>query len=235
VKLPRCRLPVLALLLVAVLAGGGAWLWLRDSSLVAVNGVTVTGASGPNAGQIDATLEAAARGMTTLDVNVGKLRAAVAQFPSVKDVQVSTAFPHGMRIRVIEQQAVAALSAPGLRVAVAGDGTVLRDASAPSGLPTVPVGALPSRSRVTDPRTLAMLAVLGAAPYQLLGHVQSVADNAAHGVVVQLRNGPSLYFGDTGLEVAKWTAAADVLADPGSSGAGYIDVTDPRRPAAGIH
>jgi cell division protein FtsQ len=215
------------------LAVGGAWVWLRDSSLVAVNGVTVTGASGPSAGRIDAALEAAAHGMSTLHVNVGKLRAAVSEFPSVKNIKVATSFPHGMRIQVIEQQAVAVLSAPGQRAAVAGDGTVLRDSSLPGGLPTVPVGALPSGSQVTDARTLAMLAVLGAAPYQLLDHVQSVADNAAHGVVVQLRNGPSLYFGAPGLGSAKWTAASEVLADAGSVGAGYIDVTDPRRPAAG--
>lgn len=225
----------MAIVAILVLAAGGAWLWLRDSSLVAVTAVTVTGASGPNAAQIDAALETAAHGMTTLDVNVGELRAAVAEFPSVKDVQVSTAFPHGMRIRVTEQQAVAVLSAPGERVAVAGDGTLLRDASASGGLPTVPIAVLPSGSRITDQRTLAMLAVLGAAPDEVLGHVQSVADSATHGLVVQLRNGPSLYFGDPGLEGAKWTAADDVLADPGSAGASYIDVTDPRRPAAGAH
>jgi cell division protein FtsQ len=234
VKLARFRVRILFATALIVLAAGGAWLWLRDSSLVQVNSVTVTGARGPNAGQIDAALEAAAHGMTTLHVNTGKLRAAVAQFPSVKDVQVSTAFPHGMRIRVIEQQAVAVLSAPGQRVAVAGDGTILRDASAAGGLPTVPVGVLPAGSRITNPRTLAILAVLGAAPYQLLDHVQSVAENASHGVVIQLRGGPSLYFGDPGLDSAKWTAASDVLADPGSVGAGYIDVTDPRRPAAGV-
>jgi cell division protein FtsQ len=233
VKLPRFRARLLAAIAVVALAAGGAWLWLRDSSLVAVHGVTVTGASGPNAGQIDAALEAAAHGMTTLHVDIGKLRAAVAEFPSVRDVKVSTTFPNGLRIRVIEQQAVAVLSAPGESAAVAGDGTVLRDASASAGLPTVPVSALPSGDRITDPRTLAALTVLGAAPDPLLGHVQSVADNASHGVVVQLRNGPSLYFGAPGLDRAKWTAASAVLSDPGSVGAGYIDVTDPRRPAAG--
>lgn len=216
-----------------VLAAGGAWLWMRDSSLVAASAVTVTGATGQNAGQIDAALEGAAHGMTTLDVNVAKLRAAVARFPSVKDIKVSTAFPHGMRIRVIEQQAVAVLSAPGQRVAVAGDGTLLRDVPASHGLPVVTVGRLPAGSRVSDPHTVAILAVLAAAPYQLLVHVQTVTDNPAHGVVVQLRNGPSLFFGEPVLEGAKWTAASDVLADPGSVGAGYIDVTDPRRPAAG--
>lgn len=215
-----------------MLAAGGAWLWLRDSSLVQVKGVTVTGATGPDAARIDAALEAAARGMTTLDMNAGKLRAAVAGFPSVKDVRVSTAFPHGLRIRVIQQQAVAVLEAPSQHVIVSGDGTVLRDVTSVRGLPTVSVGAVPG-SRVRDQRTLAILAVLAAAPYRLLDHAQMASENPAHGVVVQLRDGPSLFFGETGLERAKWTAASDVLADPGSLGAGYIDVTDPRRPAAG--
>lgn len=192
----------------------------------------MTGASGPQAARIDAALEAAAHGMTTLDMNVGKLRAAVAQFPSVKDVRVSTAFPNGLRIRVIERQAVAVLAAPSQHVVVAGNGTVLRDVSSVQGLPTIPVAAVPG-SRVSDRRTLAILAVLAAAPYQLLDHAQAATENPAHGVVVQLRNGPSLFFGEPGLESAKWTAASDVLADPGSAGAGYIDVTDPRRPAAG--
>ena len=222
---------VVGVIALALILGGG-WLWLRDSSLVAASSVTVTGASGPDAAQIDAALETAAHGMTTLDMNVGKLRAAVAGYPSVKDVRVSTAFPHGLRIRVIEQQAVAVLSAPGQRAVVAGDGTVLRDATPASALPTISVGTLPT-ARVRDSRTLAILGVLAAAPYRLLDHVQTATENAAHGVIVQLRNGPSLIFGEPGLESAKWIAASDVLADPGSVGAGYIDLTDPRRPAAG--
>jgi hypothetical protein len=50
---------------------------------------------------------------------------------------------------------------------------------------------------------------------------------------VQLRSGPSVYFGDSADLDAKWLAATEVLADPGSAGASYIDVTDPSRPAAG--
>ena len=42
-----------------------------------------------------------------------------------------------------------------------------------------------------------------------------------------------MYFGDAPSARAKWLAAAAVLADPGSAGASYIDVTDPVRPAAG--
>ena len=57
---------------------------------------------------------------------------------------------------------------------------------------------------------------------------------AGHGLVAQVRGGPSIYFGDaTELPRAKWHPATAVLADPSSAGAAYIDVTDPVRPAAG--
>ena len=52
---PRLRPPrpkLLVAILALVLALGGAWLWIRDSPLVAVNRVQVTGESGPDAGQI---------------------------------------------------------------------------------------------------------------------------------------------------------------------------------------
>jgi cell division protein FtsQ len=227
------RLAAVVALVVVALAAFGGWLWLRNSSLVAVNGVTVVGASGPDADQIRSALQTAARGMTTLNVRMGALRTAVAPFPVVKDVQVSTQFPHGLRIRVIEQLAVAVAAAGPRRVAVAGDGTLLRDVAPPRSLPTISLKALPGGSRLVDPRELAVVAVLAAAPYQLLEHVDGAADSAAHGVVIQLRSGPNVYFGDSSQLRPKWTAATAVLADSGSAGAGYIDVTDPYRPAAG--
>ena len=78
----------------------GSWLWLRHSSLVAVRHVSVTGLQGPGAPAVEAALVGAARRMSTLDVHPGALRAAVAPFPIVRDLQVSAAFPHGLRIRV---------------------------------------------------------------------------------------------------------------------------------------
>ena len=78
---PRLRVVLIALVVAALLGGG--WLWLRQSSLVAVRHVTVTGASGPQAARIAAALEAAARDMTTLDVRAAELRRAVEPFPIV--------------------------------------------------------------------------------------------------------------------------------------------------------
>jgi cell division protein FtsQ len=53
------------------------------------------------------------------------------------------------------------------------------------------------------------------------------------GLTAIFRNGPALYFGDSGRLVAKWAAAIRVLADATSQGASYIDVRVPERPAAG--
>jgi cell division protein FtsQ len=231
--LRRRRPLVLAAALAILLVAGGAWLWLRDSSLVAVNRVTVTGESGPDAGQIRLALTAAARNMTTLDVKMNQLRMAVQPYPVVKNLSVSTQFPHGMRIRVIEQVPVAVVSAGGQRIAVAGDGTLLRDVIPGASLPTIALGVVPGGTRLTGAaRSEASLAA--AAPYELLARIGQVLTAAPHGLVAQLRNGPSIYFGSAGRLGAKWAAAAAVLADPSSDGAPYIDVTVPGRPAAGV-
>jgi cell division protein FtsQ len=226
----RARVALGAVLVLAVL--GGAWLWVRDSSLVAVRKVTITGVYGPDSDQIRSTLTLAARNMTTLDVRVSALRTAVGPYPVVKDLRVSTHFPHGLRIHVIEQLPVGALFAGGQAVAVTGDGTLLHDVAAGS-LPKIPVRLLPGGSQVTDRSTLDALALLSVTPARLLSRIAQVTDGSAHGLVVELRSGPSIYFGDASELDAKWTAATEVLADSSSAGALYIDVTDPSRPAAG--
>jgi cell division protein FtsQ len=217
----------------ALLLLGGAWLWLRDSSLVAVEKVTITGVSGPNADQIRGALTRSARNMTTLDVRVGQLRTAVAPYPVVDDIKVSTQFPHGMRIRVVEQLPVGALSAGGRSIAAAGDGTVLHDVATGS-LPVIAVPVLPGGSQVTERPALQALALLSVGPPRLLSRITEVTTDPSHGLVAQLRSGPSIYFGDGTQLDAKWVAATEVLADPSSAGATYIDVTDPARSAAGV-
>jgi cell division septal protein FtsQ len=160
------------------------------------------------------------------------LQTAAAPYPVVKQLQVDTQFPHGMRIRVIEQVPVAVIDAGGHKTAVAGDGTLLHDLVARSTLPTITVGVVPGGTHVTG-WVLSEVRLLAAAPYQLLAKVAQVDDGGTHGLAVKLRDGPSLYFGAPRQLDSKWTAAAEVLADTGSAGAAYIDVTDPGRPVAG--
>lgn len=229
----RTRLKLIAACLALLALLGGGWLWVRNSSLVSVRHVEVTGLSGRDAGAIRAALVGAARNMTTLDAHVGQLRTAVAPYPVVADLRVSTQFPHGMRIHVIEHLPVGALTAGGRAIAAGADGTLLHDAPTTS-LPAVPVSVLPGGTRVTDSRARNALALLAVAPRRLLTRISQVTTSPPHGLVVQLRDGPSLYFGDAADLHAKWIAATEVLADRGSTDASYIDVTDPARPAAGV-
>ncbi len=231
IRRPGPRALLVLLVVIAGLVGG--WLWVRDSSLVAVQRVRVSGASGPDAAQIRSALVAAARNMTTLDVQMSQLQTAVGPYPVVKRLQVQTQFPHGMRIQVVEQVPVAIVVAGGRRTAVSGDGTLLHDVGPTSSLPTISLGLPPGGTHLTG-YALTEARLLAAAPYQLLAKVSQVSDGAAHGLVAQLRNGPNLYFGDSRQLGLKWTAVTDVLADPGSAAAVYIDVTDPSRPAAGV-
>ena len=90
-----------------------------------------------------------------------------------------------------------------------------------------------SGRRLTQPSAIAAARLLGAAPYQLLPKVEEVTTVAGHGLVGQLRNGPSIYFGDATQAAAKWAAVLAVLANSDSQGASYIDVTEPQHPAAG--
>lgn len=228
---PRPRTFVLVVVAIVVLLAG--WFWLRDSSLVAVRTVEVTGIQGPQAPGVRAALDEAARSMTTLHVRRSALDTAVAPYAIVKQIDVSTSFPHTLRIHVVTNVAVAAVAVDGHRVPVTSDGTLLRDAPAPPGLATVPLSTAPGGTRLTEPDALAAVAALAAAPASLRSRVATVATTKTEGLTVQIANGPVIWLGSRERLGAKWAAAAAVLADPGSAGATYVDVTAPERPAVG--
>ena len=225
---PSLRTLLAVALSVAGLAGG--WMWLRDSPLVAVDEVVVTGASGPQAEQIRAALRAAAADMTTLHVRADDLRAAVATYPIVRDLRVQRDLPHGLRITVLQHVPVAAVQAAGRRTPVAADRTVLRGAAA-DGLPVVVARTAPGDGRL-DPRTARAVALLAVAPAALRARVERVAAGS-RGWTATVRDGPMLVFGVAERLRAKWIAVARVLADRSSAGATYVDVRLPERPVAG--
>ncbi len=229
----RLRLAVLVLLIASPLLAGG-WLWLRGSSLVAVRDVRVSGVHGADAHAIEAALSSAAHGMTTLDAHAAALRSAVAAYPVVSGLTVSTRFPHGLSIRVIEQPAVAALTVSGTKTAIAADGVVLGPGSASGSLPAISGASLPAPGqRLHDSALLAAAAVLGAAPSPLAKQVTR-AYSSSKGLTLAMHSGLRAYFGDATRPHAKWLSLARVLADPSSAGASYVDVRLPERPAAGF-
>jgi cell division protein FtsQ len=214
---------------VALLALG--WFWLRDSPLVAVNDVTVTGVSGPNAARITGVLEDAARDMTTLHVSRSDLDSAIAAYPQVKGIRITTHFPHRMDIEVTEHNPVAVIVADGKRVPVSGDGKLLRSVQ-PGDIATVQMPTVPGGDRLTDPRARNAVEMLAAAPSALRARIQNVW-TGGHGLSARLSSGPLLYFGTTERLAAKWAAVTRVLEDPEAAGALYLDVRIPERTAAG--
>jgi cell division protein FtsQ len=228
------RLPVKALLaLVAVVAlGAGGWMWLRDSSFVQVRDVQVIGATSSEASRVESALTAAARNQSTLHVREEALRAATSQFASVAGVRVTTDFPHGMRIQVLEREPVAALVAGDQEVAATGDGRMLPGVVAAGDLPVIRVDGALAGDWVQNHNTRTALAIAAAAPVDLRKRIDRLW-TGPKGMMLALVDGPDLIFGDAADAGRKWLAAARVLADPSAAGATYLDVRIPERVAAG--
>ena len=208
-------------------------LWLRDSSLVAVKDVEITGLTTKDGPRIRAMLEVAAEDMTTLHVRTDELEEATRAFPVVGSIHVETDFPNGLRIEVEERPAAALVSIDGVPLPVAADGTVLRGLRPPQGLPLLRMEKPAVDGRVTDGQTLRALLVAGAAPAEFAERIERLSEGPEQGIVVELQDGPELIFGDADYAVEKWTAAVRVLADPDAAGATYVDVRLPERPVAG--
>jgi cell division protein FtsQ len=230
---PRARLRLAGVLALGLALVSLYVLWFRDSSLVRVEKVTVTGLSVDDAPRIRAALTEAGRRMTTLHVHEQDLEHAVAGYATVHELRVSTDFPHGLRIHVVERRPVAVLVSGGQRVPVAADGIVLRGVRPVASLPPVRVsGGLPRR-RLGERDAMTAVSVIAAAPSPMAARIEQVKKAGLKGLVADLREGPEVILGDSRRLRAKWAAATRVLADPAAQGAAYVDVRLPERPVVG--
>jgi cell division protein FtsQ len=232
---PRLKRRLLALTVLCVAVTAGYFLWLRDSSLVAVEKVTVTGLTTEDADRVRSALTAAGRTMTTLHVDQARLDQAVAGYPVVRALEVETDFPHGLKVHVIEHQPAAIAVSGESRVPVAGDGTILRGVVVKGQLPEIDVEGPLGRERLLARNALGAAAVAGAAPAPLRKRIEEINWSSAddEGFVATLREGPDLILGPATRLHAKWAAAARVLADLEARGATYVDLRIPGRPAVG--
>jgi len=230
-QLPRWLTVSISVVLVLSLLAGG-YLLARDSSLTEVRDVTVEGAAGTQADEIVRRLERAGLGMSSLRPDVGKLRAAVDDIPTVRSVSADGQPLHGLLITVEEERPIAALQSGSQRVAVSAGGSVL------PGVPTVGLPVVPTRGELTRdsalrPDAKLVLRALGLAPRELRSRVRFGGVGRENGLSFQLENGVTLRFGDRERLRAKWLAAQGVLADPEAAEATYIDLRAPDRPAVG--
>ncbi len=222
-------------MLVAVLACG-YFLWLRDSSLVAVTDVEIAGLTAGDRDAIVAELTDAGEEMTTLHVQPQLVERAAAAFPTIESVSVDAGFPHSLRIEVAERRPAMLVSSGDREVPIAADGTVLAGLEVSeqvrAELPAIELDKLPVRGKVGgEPLQQALIA--GAAPEPLQALIEKLGYDDDHGVVVTLRGGIPVFFGSGARADAKWEAASAVLADPSLDALDYLDVRVPERPSAG--
>lgn len=235
--LPAVRIPVLpwrpVLSLVAAVAILGAgWILGRDLSVFKINRVEIIGLSTNEGPAVERALTAAARDMTTLNLDRGALDEAVADHPSVAGLRVQTDFPRGVSIEVTERAPIAKVDLAGQVVPVGAGGRLMRGVKPERALPVLHATRLAPGGRLTDPKALAAVDVLAAAPAALRERVNRIW-SSRKGLTLDMRAGPQLFFGSARRPTAKWTATARVLAEPSAAGAVYLDVRVPERVAAG--
>ena len=205
--------------------------WLRDSSLVAVREVKVAGVTSTDRERIVAAVTDAARGMTTFHVDSDRLQEAARSFPTVASVQADPRFPHAMTIHVTERRA-ALIAVDGQRqVPVAADGSVLPTLRVEGeALPRLSVAELPTTGRLSG-EALDEAIAIGAAPAPLRPLIEDASVSPDYGVVLTMRGGIDLRFGETTGMGAKWAAAAAILADRRLTSLDYVDARVAERPA----
>lgn len=210
--------------------------WFRDSSLVAIDQVRVEGVRDEvtQAEAIRGALIAAGRQMTTLNLDVSRLRDAVAEYPEVAGVKADARFPDQLTVTVTLRRPVARIEGEGGELyGVADDGVILpAETVAERALPKLPLAEPPASGRVGGP-VLTQVEVLAAAPPEMLAVTDSTARSEEHGPVVKLVSGIELRFGDGSRLPEKWQAAVSVLTDPELELLDYVDLSSPGRPAVG--
>jgi cell division protein FtsQ len=230
----RTRRRLLVALVVAALLTALYMFWLRDSSLVAVENVTVTGLTSDDADRVRVALASTAETMTTLHVDEARLQDAAAAFPIVARIEAQPDFPHGMTINVIEHRPAALAVAGGRKQPIAGDGSVLAGLPAKGDLPSIDLSVAMPQRQLGPGAARDAARVAGMAPPVISRRVDSLQrEGGARGVVAELEDGTELVFGTTDQLAAKWAAAIRVLADEEATGATYVDVRIPERPVAG--
>jgi cell division protein FtsQ len=226
----------LAVALAILLASLVAWVVARETSLFAVRAVRVDGASPAVALRVKRVV-APDLGRSLLKIDAATVEAAVERIPWVAHASVDRAFPHGLRIAIVQERGVALVRRGAETWVVSSRGRVIRSVAASrrslSRLPRIWVTgeAKPAVGEiVAGELATAARAVVVASEAGFRARVSKVVVSQDT-LTVRLRSGLELLLGaptDADLKLAVASRVMPKLAD----GTVYLDVSVPERPVA---
>jgi cell division protein FtsQ len=231
-------------LLVVVLGAGvaiGAYAFAARSSLFAVDGITVAGASSPVAREVKRALRPIV-GESLVGLDLERVAALATSVPSVRAVRLERDFPDTLRVRVVPEQPVLVVRSGPRAWVVSERGRVLRElhpSQRPKGFPLLWAAGLELEpgARVADATVLHAARALGRLPDPFPLPISTARGTVDDLTLVlegprelELRLGPAEELG------LKLEVAARVLAKLGATERerlDYVDVSVPERPVAG--
>ena len=222
VKVPRLsramRFGVLAAVLLTV---AGAWL-LYGSSALAVTEILVKGATFVETDQVRAA--AAVPGGTALaSVDTDEVAERVGRLAPVARADVSRDWPHTLVVEITERTPRLAVPADAGVVLVDSSGVAYRTVSeAPQGVMTVELG----NPGPQDAATIGVLSVLSSLNNDLGGRLESISAPAATRIELRLRDGRTIFWGDSTDNATKAEVATVLLGRSGK----HLDVSAPGVP-----
>lgn len=224
----RRRRAIIVTAILLVLALVAAVLTLLYAPYFKVQQVSVRGTSYVDAKAVEAAV-AGGEGTSILTLPTGDLARSAASVPGVRTAEVSRAWPHGVRVTVVEREPLATVTEPGgATVIVDAEGVPLPDAAAKDRhLVPLQVG----EGTVDEAgATHAMLAVLAALPDDLRGRVTAITATTPTDVTLAVRTDghgdKTLVWGDAKDSDLKGQVTAALLETPGT----VIDVSSPVAP-----
>jgi cell division septal protein FtsQ len=224
-----------------ILIAAGLYALARGTSMFAVQGIDVEGASPEVAAEVRTVLRSY-RGRSLVAVDGEAVAQEVDGLAAVRSSVVDRAFPHTLRVHVVPELAVAVLRRGADSWLVSARGRVI-GAIARGGHHSLPRVWLPPRTEIEagalladDPGGLAarsLAAFVGSGFPKRIAFVRALDGQ----ITLGLRGGLEIRLGapvDLRLKIAIAHGLLPMLALPSAGGPDYLDIAVPERPVAGL-
>lgn len=223
----RSRLKRVLIVLLLLLVGVGAF-WLLRSPVLSIRSVEVLGATNSNPHRVITEL-AMGQGTPTIDVDAGRIEAAIATDPWVKDVTVAVSWPGSITVSVVERTPFASVMAGDRWVTVSDDGAVLIVGDPLPESPRIEIDAGPISIgyEIRSPLILGALQFSVALPPELMTQVVVATDG--EGLVATLV-GHQIDLGRP-VDMEEKATVLMALLDTGIEPGARINLIAPMRPA----